>query len=56
MVGPVVRLELVLDGEASRDPIQAEIRRERFRELNLAQGDRVFIKLRRFDLFPTRIH
>jgi sulfate transport system ATP-binding protein len=36
--------------------IEVEISRERFRELQLARGDQVFIKPSRFDLFPMQIH
>ena len=55
-VGPVVRVELVRDTGEHKDPIQAEISRERFRELKLTAGERVFIRPRRFDLFPSQIH
>ncbi len=55
-VGPIVRLELVRDDSNDKNPIQVEISKERFRELQLVRGDQVFIKPRRFDLFPSRIH
>ena len=55
-VGPIVRLELVRDDSEDKNPIQVEISKERFRELQLVRGDQVFIKPRRFDLFPRRIH
>jgi sulfate/thiosulfate transport system ATP-binding protein len=55
-VGPVVRLQLVREGEGPGDTIHAEISRERFRELQLAAGDRVYLRPRRFDLFPRQIH
>lgn len=55
-VGPIVRLELVRDDSKDKNPIQVEISKERFRELQLVRGDQVFIKPRRFDLFPSRIH
>ena len=57
-VGPVVRLELIRDGggDKSKELIQVEISKERFRELQLIRGDQVFIKPSRFDLFPARIH
>jgi len=55
-VGPVVRLELAQEGEAQAAPIHAEISRERFRELQLVAGDRVYLRPRRFDLFPRQIH
>ena len=53
---PVVRVELVREGGDQTVPIQAEISRERFRELKLVAGDRVFIRPRRFDLFPSQLH
>lgn len=53
-VGPIVRLELVRDNDETRYPIQVEISKERFRALQLAKGDKVFIKPRRLDLFPNR--
>ena len=55
-VGPVVRVELAREGSEHTDPIQAEISRERFRELKLVAGDRVFIRPRRYDLFPRQLH
>ena len=55
-VGPVVRVELVREGGGQTDPIQAEISRERFRELKLVAGERVFIRPRRYDLFPSQLH
>ena len=55
-VGPVVRLELRREGEEQSAPIQAEITRERFRELQLVTGDLVYLRPRRFDLFPRQIH
>jgi sulfate transport system ATP-binding protein len=54
-IGPVVRLELAQEGEAGA-PIHAEISKERFRELALVAGDLVYLRPRRFDLFPRRIH
>ena len=55
-VGPVVRVELAREGGGQADPIQAEISRERFRELKLVAGERVFIRPRRYDLFPSQLH
>lgn len=52
-VGPIVRLELVRENDQERNPVHAEISKERFRELQLAKGDKVFIKPRRLDLFPS---
>ena len=52
-VGPIVRLELVRNNDDDKTPIQVEISKERFRELQLVKGDEVFIKPRRLDLFPN---
>ncbi len=55
-VGAIVRIELVRDNGEPGEPIQAEISRERFRELNLVSGDRVFLRPRRVGLYPSRLH
>lgn len=55
-VGPIVRLELIREDSEDKNPIRVEISKERFRELQLVRGDQVFIKPRRFDLFPNQIH
>lgn len=52
-VGPIVRLELVRENDKERHPVHAEISKERFRELQLTKGERVFIKPKRLDLFPN---
>ncbi|WP_374565139.1 sulfate/molybdate ABC transporter ATP-binding protein, partial [Nitrosomonas sp.] len=52
-VGPIVRLEMVRDNDEHRNPVHAEISKERFRELQLVKGDKVFIKPKRLDLFPN---
>ena len=54
-VGPVVRLELTRVDEAG-SRIQAEISKERFRELRLVAGDLVFLKPRRVDVFASPVH
>jgi sulfate/thiosulfate transport system ATP-binding protein len=51
-VGPVVKLEVVRNDQQSENLIHIELSKERFRELNLAKGDPVYIKPRRLDLFP----
>lgn len=55
-IGPVVRLELAGKDDQSTNSIYAEISKERFRELQLARGDQVFIKPRKLDLFPNHAH
>jgi sulfate transport system ATP-binding protein len=54
-VGPAVRLELSrVEAGADHALIHAEISKERFRELRIDQGDIVFVRPRRLDLFPGR--
>jgi sulfate transport system ATP-binding protein len=48
-VGPVVRLELQREDES--ELIEAELTRERFQELDLKQGDLVFVKPRNLRVF-----
>ncbi|MBK7491967.1 MAG: sulfate ABC transporter ATP-binding protein [Nitrosomonas sp.] len=55
-VGPIVRLELVRENDKERHLVHAEIGKERFRELQLTKGEKVFIKPRRLDLFPNYSH
>ncbi|KFI17910.1 hypothetical protein IB75_17470 [Nitrosococcus oceani C-27] len=55
-VGPVVKLELVQEGNQNKNLIQVEISKERFRDLQLVKGDQVFIKPRRLDLFLHQLH
>ncbi|MDV6341926.1 sulfate ABC transporter ATP-binding protein [Nitrosomonas sp. Is24] len=52
-VGPIVRLELVRENDKDRHLVHAEISKERFRELQLTKGEKVFIKPKRLDLFPS---
>lgn len=55
-VGPIVRLELLRENDQEKNPVHVEISKERFRELQLAKGDKVFIKPKRLDLFPRYPH
>ena len=53
-IGPLVRLELqrLSDNELiESEPIQAELTQERFRELNIQQGERVFVTPRNVKVF-----
>jgi sulfate/thiosulfate transport system ATP-binding protein len=53
LVGPLVRLELRPVGDRDGEGrIHAEISRERFRTLSFSTNDTVFVRPRRFDLFP----
>ena len=48
-IGPVIRLELSRADES--EIIEAELTRERFRELNLQTGEHVYVKPRNVRLF-----
>ena len=48
-VGPVVRLELLRDDDS--EVIEAELPRERFEQLALAEGDQVYLRPRNFRVF-----
>lgn len=48
-VGPVMRLELNREDES--ELIEAELTRERFQELDLQQGELVFVKPRNLRVF-----
>ncbi|MFO7580618.1 sulfate/molybdate ABC transporter ATP-binding protein [Nitrosomonas halophila] len=50
--GRVVKLELVRNNHQNQDTIQVELSKERFRALQLAKGDKVYIRPRRLDFFP----
>ncbi|MDC8445808.1 MAG: sulfate ABC transporter ATP-binding protein [Nitrosomonas sp.] len=52
-IGPIVRLELAHDDSSNKNLVQVEISKDRFRELQLTKGDRVYIKPRRLELFPS---
>jgi sulfate/thiosulfate transport system ATP-binding protein len=53
LLGPLVRLELLpVDSKDGSSRIHAEISRERYRALALSANDKVFVRPRRFDLFP----
>lgn len=61
-IGPLVRLELQrlsngLVGAESleAEPIQAELTQERFRELNISQGERVFVTPRNVRVFLSPV-
>jgi sulfate transport system ATP-binding protein len=48
-IGPIVRLELQREDDS--ELVEAEITRERFRELDLRDGETVFIKPRAYKVF-----
>ena len=53
-VGPVVRLELKREDES--ELIEAELTRERFQELNLKEGEQVYVKPRNLRVFLEGHH
>lgn len=48
-IGPIVRLELGREDES--ELIEAELTRERFRELNLRTGEHVYVRPRNLRVF-----
>jgi len=53
-IGPIVRLELVPDGQmASHDPLEAEISRERLANESFKVGQKVRVRLRRWQIYAA---
>jgi sulfate transport system ATP-binding protein len=53
VIGPIVRLELCADGRPANEPLEAEISRERFDIDRFQTGQRVGVRLRRWQLYPA---
>ena len=53
VIGPVVRLELCLEGRPAHEPLEAEISRERFEASPVANGQNVGVRLRRWQVYPA---
>jgi len=52
-IGPIVRLEL--QREDNSEIVEAEVTRDRFRELNLRDGETVYIKPRAMKVFLSEV-
>jgi sulfate/thiosulfate transport system ATP-binding protein len=53
VIGPIVRLELCADGLPQKEPLEAEISRERFEAERFSVGQRVGLRLRRWQVYPA---
>jgi sulfate transport system ATP-binding protein len=53
VIGPIVRLELCAEGQPVNEPLEAEISRERFEGERFGAGQRVGLRFRRWQVYPT---
>ena len=52
VIGPIVRLEVCVEGQSPHAPIEAEISRERFEAERFNVGERVGVRFRRWQVYP----
>jgi sulfate transport system ATP-binding protein len=53
IIGPIVRLELCAEGQPVHEPLEAEVSRERFELEKFHIGQKVGVKFRRWQLYPS---
>jgi sulfate/thiosulfate transport system ATP-binding protein len=53
IIGPIVRLELCAEGQPANEPLEAEISRERYEGERYQVGQRVGLRLRRWQVYPA---
>jgi sulfate transport system ATP-binding protein len=53
VIGPIVRLELCADGQPVNEPLEAEISRERYEGERIGVGQKVGLRLRRWQVYPA---
>jgi sulfate transport system ATP-binding protein len=53
VIGPIVRVELCAEGRSIHEPLEAEISRERFEEEKFHVGQKVGLRFRRWQVYPT---
>jgi sulfate transport system ATP-binding protein len=53
VIGPIVRVELCAEGRPIHEPLEAEISRERFEEEKYHVGQKVGVRFRRWQVYPT---
>jgi len=51
VLGPIVRLEICAEGQPIREPLEAEISRERFEQQRFCVGQKVGVRFRRWQLY-----
>jgi sulfate transport system ATP-binding protein len=52
VIGPIVRLEVCVEGQSRHTPIEAEISRERFEAERFNVGGKVGVRFRRWQVYP----
>jgi sulfate transport system ATP-binding protein len=52
VIGPIVRLEICPEGQPVREPLEAEISRERFEAEHFKAGQKVGVRFRRWQIYP----
>jgi sulfate transport system ATP-binding protein len=55
VIGPIVRVELCADGQPAHDRLEAEVSREQFDERQFHIGQRVGVRLRRWQVYPADV-
>ena len=53
VVGPIVRVELSADGRPAGQPLEAEVSRERYEAERFSVGEKVGLRLRRWQVYPV---
>lgn len=53
VIGPIVRVELCADGQSVHERLEAEVSREQFDERKFQIGQRVGVRLRRWQVYPA---
>ena len=53
VIGPIVRLELCAEGQPANEPLEAEISRERYEGERFKVGQKVGLRFRRWQVYPT---
>jgi sulfate transport system ATP-binding protein len=53
VIGPIVRLELSVEGRAANEPLEAEVSRERFAAERFSVGQKVGLRFRRWQVYPA---
>jgi sulfate/thiosulfate transport system ATP-binding protein len=53
VIGPIVRLELCAEGQPVNEPLEAEISRERYEGERFSVGQKVGLRFRRWQVYPS---
>ena len=53
VIGPIVRVELCADGQSTHERLEAEVSREQFDDRKFQIGQRVGVRLRRWQVYPA---